>query len=73
MNSTKTAIEEHWRALEDGNTEAEHAIYAVDAILDYPQSGERSEVARRLLRNVAGTPPSGTSRCYGSQATAICG
>ncbi|MCX5113228.1 nuclear transport factor 2 family protein [Streptomyces sp. NBC_00378] len=38
---TRAAIEQHWRASERGNTEAEHAIYATDAILDYPQSGER--------------------------------
>jgi hypothetical protein len=38
---TRAAIEEHWRASETGKTEAEHAIYAADAILDYPQSGER--------------------------------
>lgn len=38
---TRAAIEEHWRASERGDTEAEHAIYATDAILDYPQSGER--------------------------------
>ncbi|MFJ7996497.1 nuclear transport factor 2 family protein [Streptomyces sp. NPDC096310] len=38
---TRTAIEEHWRASERGDIEAEHALYAVDAILDYPQSGER--------------------------------
>ncbi|MFC1438893.1 nuclear transport factor 2 family protein [Streptacidiphilus sp. N1-10] len=38
---TRAAIEEHWRASERGDTEAEHTIYAVDAILDYPQSGER--------------------------------
>lgn len=37
----RTAIEEHWRASERGDTEAEHAIYATDALLDYPQSGER--------------------------------
>jgi hypothetical protein len=37
----RAALEEHWRASESGDTEAEHAIYAVDAILDYPQSGER--------------------------------
>jgi len=37
----RAAIEEHWRASERGDTEAEHAIYATDAILDYPQSGER--------------------------------
>jgi ketosteroid isomerase-like protein len=38
---TRAAIEEHWRASERGDTETEHAIYAEDAILDYPQSGER--------------------------------
>ncbi|MET9558296.1 nuclear transport factor 2 family protein [Streptomyces sp. NPDC006645] len=38
---TRTAIEEHWRASERGDIEAEHALYAADAILDYPQSGER--------------------------------
>jgi hypothetical protein len=44
MNSDaqiRAAIEEHWRASELGDVEAEHAIYAADAILDYPQSGER--------------------------------
>jgi hypothetical protein len=35
------AVEEHWQASERGDIEAEHAIYAADAILDYPQSGER--------------------------------
>ena len=35
------AIEKHWRASEAGDTVAEHAIYQVDAVLDYPQSGER--------------------------------
>ena len=37
----RAAIEEHWQASERGDTEAEHVIYAADAILDYPQSGER--------------------------------
>jgi hypothetical protein len=37
----RSALEEHWRASESGDIEAEHAIYATDAILDYPQSGER--------------------------------
>jgi hypothetical protein len=31
----------HWEASERGDGDAEHAIYAADAILDYPQSGER--------------------------------
>ena len=38
---TRAAIEEHWRASEAGELAAEHALYAEDATLDYPQSGER--------------------------------
>jgi hypothetical protein len=34
-------VEQHWAASERGDADAEHAIYAEDAILDYPQSGER--------------------------------
>jgi hypothetical protein len=37
----RARIEDHWAASERGDTGAEHEIYAVDAILDYPQSGER--------------------------------
>jgi hypothetical protein len=37
----KAAVEEHWRASESGDSDVEHAIYGTDAILDYPQSGER--------------------------------
>jgi hypothetical protein len=38
---TKAALEEHWRASERRDSEAENAIYSADATLDYPQSGER--------------------------------
>ena len=38
---TRAALEEHWQASESGDIETEHAIYTADAILDYPQSGER--------------------------------
>src|SRR5260370_42693188 len=38
---TRARIEEHWAASERGDVETEHAIYADDGILDYPQSGER--------------------------------
>jgi SnoaL-like domain len=37
----RARVQEHWEASERGDGDAEHAIYAVDAILDYPQSGER--------------------------------
>ncbi|MBV8102394.1 MAG: nuclear transport factor 2 family protein [Verrucomicrobia bacterium] len=35
------ALKAHWAASSAGDQEAEHAIYAEDAICDYPQSGER--------------------------------
>jgi len=38
---TRGLLEQHWKASEDGDVDTEHAIYAADAILDYPQSGER--------------------------------
>ena len=39
--STRARLEQHWAASESGDIDTEHAIYAEDAILDYPQSGER--------------------------------
>ena len=38
---TRARLEQHWEASERGDIDTEHAIYAEDAILDYPQSGER--------------------------------
>src|SRR3954466_15057896 len=38
---TRAGLAEHWHASERGDSDREHAIYAVDAVLDYPQSGER--------------------------------
>jgi ketosteroid isomerase-like protein len=37
----RARIEEHWKASESGDGDTEQAVYAADAILDYPQSGER--------------------------------
>ena len=76
MNSdgqNKAAIEEHWQASESGDSKVEHAIYGHDAILDYPQSGERFRGRARFLANAGPTPPIGTSRCSGSSAATILG
>ncbi|HEV2637827.1 MAG TPA: nuclear transport factor 2 family protein [Actinocrinis sp.] len=40
-SDTRARIGQHWAASELGDVDTEHAIYAADAILDYPQSGER--------------------------------
>ena len=55
---TRTAIEGHWQASERGDTEAEHAIYAADAILDYPQSGERFLSRATIAAQRGGHPAS---------------
>jgi hypothetical protein len=53
---TRAAIEEHWRASEGGDIEAEHAIYALDATLDYPQSGERFRGRATISEQRGGHP-----------------
>jgi hypothetical protein len=53
---TRAAIEEHWRASEAGDTETEHAIYAEDGILDYPQSGERFSSRATISAQRGGHP-----------------
>jgi ketosteroid isomerase-like protein len=56
MDATRAAIEEHWRASERGDTDVEHAIYAEDAILDYPQSGERFRGRAAIAAQRGGHP-----------------
>ena len=70
---TRARLEQHWEASDRGDTDTEHAIYAADAILDYPQSGERFRAGRRSRRNAAGTRPNATSPSCGSGAAATCG
>jgi hypothetical protein len=53
---TRDRIREHWQASERGDVEAEHAIYAADAILDYPQSGERFAGRSRIQAQRGGHP-----------------
>ena len=39
--AVRTALERHWDASDAGDFEVEHEIYREDAVLEYPQSGER--------------------------------
>jgi hypothetical protein len=52
----RALIEGHWLASERGDIEAEHAIYAADAILDYPQSGERFRSREKISAQRGGHP-----------------
>ena len=53
---TRTRIEQHWKASEDGDADTEHAIYADGAILDYPQSGERFRGRSKIQAQRGGHP-----------------
>ena len=52
----RAAIERHWAASQAGDEAAEHAIYADDAVLEYPQSGERFH-GRRNIQGQRGHHP----------------
>jgi hypothetical protein len=53
---TRARIEEHWTASESGDSDTEHAIYAADGILDYPQSGERFRGRSKIEAQRGGHP-----------------
>ena len=53
---TRAQLEQHWKASEDGDIDTEHAIYAADAILDYPQSGERFRGRSKIQAQRDGHP-----------------
>ena len=37
----RAALDRHWAASDANDFDAEHQIYREDAVLEYPQSGER--------------------------------
>jgi len=53
---TRARLEQHWGASESGDIETEHAIYSDDAILDYPQSGERFRGRSKIQAQRGGHP-----------------
>jgi ketosteroid isomerase-like protein len=53
----RAALDQHWAASDANDFEAEHRIYHEDAILDYPQSGERTR-GRSNIQKQRSTQPS---------------
>jgi ketosteroid isomerase-like protein len=45
---TRAALDRHWAASDANDFEAEHRIYREDAVLEYPQSGERIRGRRNI-------------------------
>ena len=52
----RAALDQHWAASDASDFEAEHRIYHEDAVLEYPQSGERFR-GRSNIQNQRGNQP----------------
>jgi len=52
----RTALERHWAASDVNDFEAEHSIYQDDAVLEYPQSGERIRGRSKIQSSRAAQP-----------------
>jgi SnoaL-like domain len=44
----RATLHRHWAASDAGDFEVEHSIYREDAVLEYPQSGERIRGRRNI-------------------------
>ena len=44
----RAALQRHWEASDASDFDVEHEIYREDAVLDYPQSGERIRGRRNI-------------------------
>jgi ketosteroid isomerase-like protein len=53
----RAALDRHWAASDANDFEAEHEIYRDDAVLEYPQSGERIR-GRRNIQAARSAQPS---------------
>ncbi|TPM35718.1 nuclear transport factor 2 family protein [Mesorhizobium sp. B2-3-4] len=54
----RSTLDRHWTASDIGDFDAEHDIYREDAVLDYPQSGERIRGRHDIQASRAAQPSS---------------
>jgi hypothetical protein len=52
----RAALDQHWAASDANDSETEHLIYPEDALLDYPQSGERTRGRHNIQCQRASQP-----------------
>ena len=52
----RAALDQHWAASDANDFESEHRIYLEDAVLEYPQSGERTR-GRSNIQNQRASQP----------------
>jgi SnoaL-like domain len=53
---TRSALDRHWAASDANDFDAEHEIYREDAVLEYPQSGERIRGRQNIQSSRAAQP-----------------
>src|SRR5471030_1006873 len=53
---TRAALDVHWAASDANEFELEHQIYREDAVLEYPQSGERIRGRRSIQASRVAQP-----------------
>ena len=53
---TRAALDQHWAASDANDFETEHLIYNEDAVLEYPQSGERTRGRKNIQGQRASQP-----------------
>jgi hypothetical protein len=55
-NETRTALNRHWAASDANDFDVEHEIYQEEALLEYPQSGERIRGRRNIQASRVAQP-----------------
>jgi hypothetical protein len=55
-SNIRAALERHWAASDANDFDTEHQIYRQDAVLEYPQSGERIRGRDRIQASRAAQP-----------------
>ena len=55
-NEIRDALNRHWAASDANDFEVEHDIYREDAVLEYPQSGERLRGRRNIQASRVAQP-----------------
>jgi hypothetical protein len=55
-DDVRAALQRHWKASDANDFDAEHQIYRPDAVLEYPQSGERIRGRQNIQASRAAQP-----------------
>ena len=72
-HDVRAALRRHWEASDANDFATEHQIYRADAVLEYPQSGERIRGRQIFRRHARPSRTRNASPCDACSAAAIFG